>query len=264
MGAPLCWIWGGVKGWHNEASRNLSPAKFAQHLPRSIIFSTSIEVAEIIEGKMRIFKDGFEVSEKLGRVFGVSRGDLVAVVRHAVSGRADRVENDPINAAGQFMYIHGVRNIRALFRSKGWALDRKDNVELVTNLDRPLSLAYQSVDLACNPFHSPQAISGKGAGAERLLDEAQMSLPGLGPVAIPALASDVETGLWYLCISVGSGQEVRAELSLPTGVANGNFAGFRERIFLVEGSEWTDLRSSNFDRDHGPNFEPEIRRKNRA
>ena len=119
------------------------------------------------------------------------------------------------------------------------------------------------MDLACNDFKIPQAISGKGAGAERLLEEAQMSLPGLGTISSPSTDSDVDTGLWHLCVSVQNWNDVRAELSLSTGINGGNFAGFRERIFIVRSGDWEALRIVRSDSDIVADVEPEVRRKKR-
>src|SRR3546814_14451198 len=72
---------------------------------------------------------------------------------------------------------------------------------------------YQSVDVAASDFQSPKAISGKGAGAERAIDEAQGSL-----FALPEWEPDthvevpINSGLWHFCVSV-AGEDVGAELS---------------------------------------------------
>src|SRR3546814_16640868 len=68
------------------------------------------------------------------------------------------------------------RNIRALFRARGWVNETIDNIPLVKHPELGLMVGYQSVDVAASDFQSPKAISGKGAGAERAIDEAQGSL----------------------------------------------------------------------------------------
>src|SRR3546814_15436345 len=77
------------------------------------------------------------------------------------------------------------RNIRALFRARGWVNETIDNIPLVKHPELGLMVGYQSVDVAASDFQSPKAISGKGAGAERAIDEAQGSL-----FALPAWAPD--------------------------------------------------------------------------
>src|SRR3546814_15341533 len=71
----------------------------------------------------------------------------------------------------------------------------------------------QSVDVAASDFHAHKAISGKGAGAERAIDEAQGSLFAL-PESEPDTHVEVpiNSGLWHFCVSV-AGEDVGAELS---------------------------------------------------
>src|SRR3546814_12373678 len=127
----------------------------------------------------RIYKDDWSVDARLAETFGVTRDELVQVVREVVGARADAVENDPVSAAGQFAYIHGTRNIRALFRARGWVNETIDNIPLVKHPELGLMVGYQSVDVAASAFQSPTAISGKSAGAERAIHEAQGSVVAL-------------------------------------------------------------------------------------
>jgi hypothetical protein len=210
---------------------------------------------------MRIIKDEWAVRNRLHAMFGVTLEEVILIVREVVGARADAVENDPINAAGSFAYIHGTRNVRALLRSKGWLLHRKDNMELVRHPDRPLTLGYQNVDLAASEGHNPQAISAKGRAAERAIEEAQGSFmdklvpPQPGQMPPPILA-----GLWHFCVSV-FGNDVRAEISLSTGLIGGNFEGFVERIFILKKGDWEAMNIRPDLRSDAVDFEPIIRRK---
>ena len=118
-----------------------------------------------------ILLDELNVEKRLTALFGVKRSEFLPVVRAVVGAKADAVEDDPVGAAGLFAYIHGTRNMRALFRAKGWSNYRRDGVELVRHPDRQLMIAYQNVDLACDERHVPRAISGKGAGSSRVMGE---------------------------------------------------------------------------------------------
>ena len=210
----------------------------------------------------RIYNEEWTVDARLGETFGVTRGQLIQVVKEVVGARADAVENDPITAAGQFAYIHGTRNVRALFRSRGWNLYRKDNIELVRHPERDLTISYQSVDLAASESYSPMAISGKGAGAERAIEEAQLSL--FSPAELerhdPRALATINTGMWFFCVSV-VGEDVRAELSLASGVSGGNFSGFIERIFIVKKGDWDNIRLATGPDSDAVDFEPIIIRK---
>ena len=210
----------------------------------------------------RIFREDDEVDRRLAD-FGVNREELIDVVRAVVAARADAIDDDPASAEGLFAYIYGTRALRQVFKRHGWIRYREDNVESVRHPSRNLKVIYQSVDFAADWLHSPKAISGKGSGADRMILSGQTSLfreEDLQPIVKTPLP-EIKSGAYFFCVSV-DGDDVRAELSLPSGIAKGNFAGFIERIFIVRPGEWSDL---NIFRDGGDGdaaeFEPVISRK---
>jgi hypothetical protein len=231
----------------------------------AIIYSSTNEGVKIIEAvKMlatRIYTEIHQVDARL-IPFGVTRQELTEIVRGVVGARADAVENDPMTAEGQFAYIFGTRFVRSLFRTKGWHLHRENNIESVSHPNRVQRIIYQSVDLAASKHHKPQAVSGKKAGSARIIAEAQGSLfteQELEKLAKSKRLDTIDTGVWYFCVSV-NGDDVRAELSLPTGVEGDNFKGFIERIFIVRDGEWPDL-SIKPDTNDAAEFEPIVTRK---
>jgi hypothetical protein len=212
----------------------------------------------------RIVENSEDIDARLQELFGVTRAELFGVVREVVGARADSVEDDPNFAEGMFGHIHGVRNTTGLFRSKGWSRDYKDNLALVKHPELPLKVGFQAVDCAARADHTPKAVSGKGSGARRAINDAQLSFLSMltpGPGAVPA---HVAGGLWHLCVSV-NGEDVRAELSLSSGVEGGNFKGFIERIFVLRSGEWADMSSPikvrPESREDSVEFEPTVRRK---
>ena len=211
-------------------------------------------------GAPKLYLEDWSVNAKLKRTFGVTRSDLIKVVREVVGARADSVDDDPLSAAGLFAYIYGTRAIRAVLRRAGWVRYRQDNMEMAKHPDREIMVAYQSVDLACSEFHDPKAVSGKGAGAARVIDMATLFTPE--EMAGKTAEADFSTGMWFFCISVDD-DDVRAELSLSAGLEGGNFKPFIERIFILKKGEWDSLREiGERDRDDGPvEFKPSIARK---
>jgi hypothetical protein len=194
--------------------------------------------------------------------FGVTRPELLRIVAAVVAARADAVENDPATAEGQFAYIFGTRFLRSLFRMKGYLLYRWHNIEGVERADKSLKIIYQNVDLAAVWLHNPRALSAKGSGSDRVIDSAQGNLftPEQLASAQAVKFGQIDTGVWYFCVSV-NGDDVRAELSLPTRIENDNFADFIERIFIVGDGEWGDLMAKP-KADAGPaEFEPVVTRK---
>jgi len=208
----------------------------------------------------RIYAEEWEVDARL-KPFGVTRRELVEVARGVVGARADAVENDPVTAAGLFAYIFGTRFLRSLFRTKGWLIHRKENIEAVRHPDRDLRVIYQSVDLAASRQHNPQAVSGKGSAADRIIDAAQGSLFTEEQLAAANVANvkQINVGVWFYCVSV-EGDDVRAELSLPSSIEGGNFRGFIERIFIIRGGEWARLETKP-DAEAAAEFQPVITRK---
>jgi hypothetical protein len=209
----------------------------------------------------RFYIEPWDVDARLSP-FGVTRAELGRVVAGVVAARADAVENDPATAEGQFAYIYGTRFSRALFRTKGYLLYRQDNIEGVEHPERNLKIIYQSVDLAASWLHDPRPLSAKGSGSDRIIDSAQGSLftPDQLAYAEAIKFEPINTGVWYFCVSV-DGDDVRAELSLPSAIENGAFGRFIERIFIVGGGEWGDLMMKLQPDATPAEFQPVITRK---
>lgn len=210
---------------------------------------------------VRVLADHPEVDARLAE-FGVTRQALLEVVRGVVAARADAIADDPASAEGLLAYIYGTRYVRQLFRAIGWVNYRENNVESVKHPDSPLKVVYQSVDLAADKLHKPQAVSGKGSGADRIIAVGQAGLfpeEEMSAVRDQGLA-ELRTGVWFFCVSVQGG-DVRAELSLPSGISGGNFEGFIERIFILGGGEWPADVIVDSDRPDGIEFEPAVLRR---
>lgn len=208
----------------------------------------------------RIYADEADVARRL-EPFGVTRSELIRIVQEVVGARADAVEDDPLGAAAQFAYIYGTRHLRGLFRPKKWLRYREENIEAVSHPERDLKIVYQSVDLAASGSHNPRAISGKGSGADRVIDAAQGSLftdqelERLNPSTIKA----INTGIWFFCVSVDD--SVCAELSLPHSISGKNFKQFLERIFIIKRGEWESLKPRSGASDDVIELEPKISRR---
>ena len=210
----------------------------------------------------RYYREPWDIDARLVP-FGATRQEFWRVVAGVVGARADAVENDPATAEGQFAYIYGTRFLRSLLRTKGYLLFREDNIEGVQHPDRNLKIIYQSVDLAASWLHDPRPVSAKRSGSERIVDSAQGALFTPEELSSTTTISiePINTGVWYFCVSV-DGDDVRAELSLPSSIENGAFGTFIERIFIVGGGEWGDLAIKLRPDDPPPaEFEPVVTRK---
>jgi hypothetical protein len=208
-----------------------------------------------------LYKEDWEIDARL-LPFEVTRTELIEVARAVVAARADAVENDPVAAEGQFAYIFGTRSTRTLWRRKGWLLHREENIEAVKHPKIDLKVIYQSVDLAAHVAHDPRAVSGKGSGADRLIDTGQGSLFTAEQLAAGhgSKFTPLNSGAWFYCVSV-DGDDVRAELSLPIRISGNNFDGFIERIFIVRGGEWSEFAVRPLPQGGPTEFEPVVTRK---
>jgi hypothetical protein len=168
--------------------------------------------------RTRIYSEEWEVDSRLLK-FNATRDELIGVARQTNTHRADAITIDPLSAAGQLSYLYGNRHTRLLFMPKGWFMDRRENVESVLHPESGMRIVYQNVDQACG-FTSPKAISGKGPAANRMIDNGQGVLFRADdlPEVIPQHKIDsLNSSVWYFCMSF-EGDDVRAELSLPTSV----------------------------------------------
>jgi len=208
-----------------------------------------------------IYTEDWEIDSRLVP-FAVTRHELVEVARAVAGARADAVENDPITTEGQFAYIFGTRYTRAAWRRKGWLLHREESIEAVKHPKLDWKVIYQSVDIAASLIHDPRAISGKGPGADRLIDTAQGNLftPEQLAAGNASRLTPMNSGAWFYCVSV-DGDDVRAELSLPRGLSGGNFKGFIERIFIIRDGEWPKLAVMPLPKGGPTEFEPVVTRK---
>lgn len=185
---------------------------------------------------MPVLQDQVEVTSRLHEL-GLKKAELLDVVRAAVGGRRNATPFDPLSAGGQFAWIYGTRQLRAIYVPKGWKASRTDNIESVFDPVTGIKIIYQSAERAGDPLHDPLAISKKGAGAARGVELGQGELwPEMRePEVLEQMAAN-----WYLFV-YADGDDVRAELSYPIAIEGEQFFGFNERILLVQKGEWLGM-----------------------
>jgi hypothetical protein len=199
----------------------------------------------------KLYATEWEIDRRL-TPFDVKRGDLIRVVQQTIAARSDAIELDPPGTPGQLSYIYGSRHLRLLFQSRGWLIDQAENIASVLHPTLGTRIVFQNVDLACSPFRSPKAISGKGPAADRMIDAAQGRLfddHELPEAVRSSTRSKLGKAAWYFCVSF-NGDDVAAEMSLPASVKGQNFSGFIERIFIMRGGDWGG--APKLETDDGP------------
>lgn len=207
-----------------------------------------------------------EVS-KLGLKLSIAQ----KVARSAAAGRASALDVDVAFTPGMLSHIHGNRHLRLQLLPHGWRKGRFNNVESVINDELGIQIIFQNVDIACDPSHSPQAISGKGAGSRQLVRAGLQGELWESPVNPPADVNQaaskngVTPVVWMFCVS-NDGKRLRAELSKPDNFEGDQFTEFSKRIFVLDeesGAE-PDISvrpSSNNDGDSEFDVEVEVVRR---
>lgn len=182
-----------------------------------------------------------DVIARLAGHFGVTRDELIHIVKMAVGARRDSTADDPATAPGTLSYIFGTRGTRIIFRAKQWIPLRENGIESVFNKASNIRIIFQNVDLAADPQYTPKAISKKRTASKELINAAQGDLFAPPPSeAFPSKADPSE--VWYLCVSCDSLAGIRAELSRPVPLQDEQFVDFHERIFIVKKGDLEDVQ----------------------
>lgn len=177
-----------------------------------------------------VVSEGFLVNQEL-RKLGLTAEIVATIARKAAFAKADALEIDPASTPGTLAYIMGVRAIRMALIAEGWRLSRTGNVESTVNDELGIQICFQNVDTACTE-HYPQAISGKGAGSRKLIQDGQAELfERDAPVASDAIGC--APTVWVICVSTDS-KKLRAEVSCPEAFEGNQFEGFSKRIWVVD------------------------------
>lgn len=184
----------------------------------------------MLNPKQVLVSESWEVNQEL-KGLGLSAELVTTVARACSAAKAESLEIDPCSAPGTMAYIKGVRYIRLQLLPLGWEVSRAGNVESTINHELGIQLCFQNVDVACTP-QDPQAISGKGAGSRKLIEDGQSDLFGSPSQGDPVVRGSVPT-VWVLCVSTDA-KKLRAEVSCPDVFEGKQFAGFSKRIFVVD------------------------------
>jgi len=184
----------------------------------------------MLQLKTVVINESFQVHQEL-RALGLTVDIVTAIARKASAAKAEALEIDPSSTRGTLAYIKGVRATRMELMPQGWRLSRTGNVESTVSDELGIQLCFQNVDAACAERH-PQAISGKGAGSRKLIQDGQTELfDREAPEVLDAIGSTPT--VWMVCVST-DGKKLRAEVSCPEAFEGNQFEGFSKRIWVVD------------------------------
>lgn len=193
------------------------------------------------------------------------------VARAASAARASALEIDVAFTPGMLSHIYGNRQLRLELLPLGWRKGRFHNVESVINDELGIQIIFQNVDMACVLSHSPQAISGKGAGSRQLVQnglQAELWEKPVNPSTDIKRANSkhgVTPLVWMFCVS-NDGKRLRAEVSKPDNFEGDQFEDFSKRIFVLDEENGTELDipirpSSDDDGDAGFHVEIKVAKR---
>ena len=184
---------------------------------------------------MVVLAEEFEVAPRLEQL-GVTKADLLQVVRAAVGARRNATPFHPLSAGGQLAYLAGTEHLRRVFFPQGWQMCRRDNIESIFHPGIGIKIVYQNADRAGDLIFNPISISKKGAGAARAVELGQYDL---FPKTREQEVAELTAAIWYLFV-YADGPDVRVELSCPIAINDEQFDQFHERIILVKKGDWDD------------------------
>ena len=207
----------------------------------------------------KIYSTRHSVDDRI-RELGLRRDGLISTVRAAAAAVASCTANHPPTARGWLAWCESVVRLREEFRSDGWSADDTANFSTIVDEAAGLKIAVVNTDEgAGNPGMEPTNRSRRGLLSKQAIESNQLFFPFEGWNVEPDEVKREGATTWYLCIHV-VGDEVRAELSLPTSCEGGIIGGWKERIMLVSREEDLII-GAGLHSDEGPDFEVEISRK---
>ena len=186
--------------------------------------------------KMTVFAEDFEIGPRLEQL-GTDRAELLDIVRAAVGARRNAVPFHPLSAGGLFSWLEGTGQLRRVYIAKGWEICRRDNIESVYNPDLGIKIVFQNAERAGDPVFEPLASNRKGAASARAVELGQIEMFPEHRLEKEKTAAELSASTWILFVEA-EGDTVRAEFSCPKAISDEQYAGFHERILLVQRGEW--------------------------
>ena len=176
-----------------------------------------------------------DVIERL-RDFGTTREDIAQVALAAMAARNDSVAFDPKTAPGQLAYIYGVRSLRERLVPSGYDPVSRGNIESAWDRERGRKVMLQTVDVPWMLGQDPEARHEIGQGKTRVIERSTgflfREMEEAAAREREAMSDYDRAEAWYVCVAYQQ-DSVTCELSRPSGVEDGKFTGFEERIFIL-------------------------------
>lgn len=182
---------------------------------------------------VKIVKEPLSIAQRLAD-FGTTLDEWRHVVRVAVNARREILRVHPPGSDSSYAYIQGTGAIRQLLMPKGWEMEAINGVCATFDPQQGIRIIFQNADSACIEGRDPRSVNDKGAASERAVSS---SCGFLFPYMEEEQRKRQNASVWYLFVHA-NGDDVRAELSCPKAIIDGQFEDFHERIFLIQHGEW--------------------------
>lgn len=208
---------------------------------------------------MPVLAEEFEVAPRLTQL-GTDKAELLEIVRAAVGARRNATPFHPLSAPGLLSWIEGTAQLRRIFCVKGWEICRRDNIESIYSPELGIKIVFQNAERAGDPLHDPLAANKKGAASARAVEFGQIEMFPEHEREKEMAAAELSATTWILFVQA-DGQTVRAEMSCPKAIYEDQYAGFHERILLLEGGEWDVPMPLSDDGEPPVDYEVTVSRK---
>ncbi|WP_425907615.1 hypothetical protein [Nitrobacter sp. TKz-YC02] len=211
---------------------------------------------------MTIYEHPSDARRRLAEL-GIS---VEAVIRALQAGQLARLSctpNDPPFIPGTEAWRFVVRTLREELLSKGYRKSDPNNFSLIINDARKLNICVASADtLTRSTSGDPKTKHLKGLFLEAATIRNRHT-GGLFPEDIPeevrVAISVLEYPTWMLLIYI-TDDEIRAELSYPDKIEDGQIVSWKERIFIPDSADDSGgMRNPLVDSE--PDIDVPVRRK---
>ena len=152
-----------------------------------------------------------------------------------LGGRNETTRASAPTAAGVQQWLKTVEDLRTLLATEQWHIHEQQNCPFISSPDRAISIVVMTgnSETGKNGFEDPTNQAEKGAVAENFVHKNnQLELFNRGSIKL-AKDNQKETQVWALLYHYDKTlNEVRFELSLPTGFDKKKITEWGERLIL--------------------------------
>ena len=195
--------------------------------------------------------------------FGLSLEVLQEAAEAGYLGLISCTDNDPPTTRGYMAWAHTLRRLREQLVPFGWKRDNSLNFPRTLSEKHKISIIVSTGDEGTgrSQLH-PRTKSPKGHLTEQAvyLNSLQGTLKGFLPdeetKTLPISAYETWIFLFYVTVT-----EVRAELSLPSVITDGEILAWKERIILPPTEVDPDVLERSPEDDLGPEIDVSVNRK---